>query len=324
MVHKVSERKRNYRERFVQYLSNHKTIIVVTANHVGSFQLQQIRQELRGRALVLMGKNTMVRMIVREFIQVDPAVEKFLPCIKGNCGFVFTNEDVKEIRDILLKNRVQSIARPGVIAPNDVIVPAGPTGLDPGQTSFFQALNIGTKIVKGQVEITSKVYLISKGDKVGNSECALLNKLDIKPFNYGLIVASVFTEGDAFSPEVLDMTESDLISKFMAAARVTAALGLHIGIPNTSAVPFSFKNAFRKLLAISVQSEYIIEAAIPYKKYLDNPEEFSAALASAAPAPVAADNGAAGDDQKPADEEDESSEADAGVGGMFGSDSDSE
>jgi large subunit ribosomal protein LP0 len=99
-------------------------------------------------------------------METNPEIEKFLPCVRGNCGFVFTNEDVKEIRDVVLGNRVQSIARPGVIAPNDVVVPPGPTGLDPGQTSFFQALNIATKIFKGQIEITSKVFIVPVEDVV--------------------------------------------------------------------------------------------------------------------------------------------------------------
>ena len=76
-------------------------------------------------------------------------------------------------------------ARSGTVAPCDVIVPAGPTGCDPGQTAFFQALAIPTKIAKGQIEIISDVKLITLGEKVGSSEAALLQKLNIKPFSYG-------------------------------------------------------------------------------------------------------------------------------------------
>lgn len=320
-ANKVSQRKRDYKDKLIRYLQDHKHIIVVTANHVGSNQLQQVRAELRGRALVLMGKNTLVRMVLREYAEQDPTINNFLPCVRGNCGFVFTNEDIKEIRDILEANRVKSIARPGVIAPNDVVVEPGPTGLDPGQTGFFQALNIATKIFKGQIEMTSKVYLINKGDKVGSSECALLNKLDIKPFEYGLVVASIYSEGAVFTPDVLDLSEADLVSKFFNAVRVTAALGLRIGIPNIATLPHSFANAFKKLLAVSVESGFLFEAAKPYKEFLDDPDAYRAAhgvVVAAAPAE--------GGDEKPEEapaeeEEEESSDAEGGVGGMF-SDSD--
>jgi len=55
---------------------------------------------------------------------------------------------------------VSAPAKAGIIAPNDVLVPKGNTGMEPTQTSFLQALNIPSKINKGQVEILSDVNLI--------------------------------------------------------------------------------------------------------------------------------------------------------------------
>ena len=86
---------------------------------------------------------------------------------------------------------VQSIARVGSVAPSDVIIEKGVTSLEPGQTSFFQALNIHTKIFKSNIEILNDVHLIKKGTKVGPSEAILLMKLGVKPFFYGLMVCSI-------------------------------------------------------------------------------------------------------------------------------------
>nr|XP_025692537.1 60S acidic ribosomal protein P0-like [Arachis hypogaea] len=86
---------------------------------------------------------------------------------------------------------VGALVRVGLVAPIDVVVLPDNTGLDPSQTSFFQVLNIPTKINKGTVEIITRVELIKKGDKVGSSEAALLSKLSIRPFSYGLIVLSM-------------------------------------------------------------------------------------------------------------------------------------
>jgi len=323
MGREVSARKQIYRTKLIQYVQDYKSIVVVTANHVGSHQIQSIRQELRGRAAILFGKNTLMRMVLREIAETNPDIQNFIPCVKGNCGLVFTNEDIKEIRDVLVNNKVKAPAKAGVIAPNDVTVPPGPTGLDPGQTSFFQALNIGTKIFKGQIEITSKVYLIKKGDKVGSSEAAFLDKLNITPFEYGLVVDTIYSEGAVFDPEVLDLSESDLASKFFSAVRVVAALGLRLGLPNIASLPHSFANAFKKLLALSVQSDYSFSASEKYKEYLADPAAYMAAHGMSA-APVAA---AAGEKEEaeaePEPEEEEESSDDAGLG-MFGDDSDSD
>lgn len=96
------------------------------------------------------------------------------------------------VRDLLLANKVKAPARAGALAPLDVEVPAQNTGLGPEKTSFFQALNIPTKITKGTIEIIQNVPLITAGDRVGMSEATLLNMLNISPFSYGLIVEQVY------------------------------------------------------------------------------------------------------------------------------------
>merc|ERR1712237_214464 len=136
------------------------------------------------------------------------------PHIKGNVGFVFTKEDLAEIRDLLLANKVPAAARAGAIAPCDVIVPAQNTGLGPEKTSFFQALGITTKISRGTIEILSDVSLIKTSDKVGASEATLLNMLNISPFSYGLVVQHVYDQGTVYSPKVLDIKEEDIIVSF--------------------------------------------------------------------------------------------------------------
>ena len=70
-----------------------------------------------------------------------------------NIGFVFTNADLCEIRDMLLTNKKRAPARAGAIAPLAVTIPAQNTGLGPEKTSFFQALQIPTKISRGTIEI---------------------------------------------------------------------------------------------------------------------------------------------------------------------------
>merc|ERR1712184_231294 len=139
--------------------------------------------------------------------------------IRGNVGFVFTKEELIDVRDMLLENKVKAPARAGAIAPLDVTVPAQNTGLGPEKTSFFQALNIPTKITKGTIEIIQNVHLIKTGDKVGMSEATLLNMLGISPFTYGLIVKKVYEAGSIFDPSILDITDEDLKAHVLAGIR---------------------------------------------------------------------------------------------------------
>jgi len=290
------ERKAEYFERMKTLLSTYSKCFVVEVDNVGSNQLQKTRIGLRGKAEILMGKNTMMRKIIKEFVEENPEsqVIKLEPLCRGNIGFVFTNGDLAEVRETLESNVRPAPARVGSIAPVSVVVPKGPTGCDPGQTAFFQTLQIGTKITKGQIEIVNDVPLIEVGDKVTASQAALLQKLNIEPFSYGLILKTVYDNGSVFSAKVLDVTEDVLVAKFTDALSRVASLSLVLGYPTQASIPHSIANAFKMLLAVTVGCEnYTFEKATPYRELLgvgkkEEPAAEEAVEEEAAPAPAAA------------------------------------
>ena len=156
----------------------------------------------------------------------NPDLEKLLRHIRGNVGLVFTKNDLIEIRDLLLANKVEAPARTGTIAPVDVVIPAQNTGLGPEKTSFFQALAIPTKISRGTIEIINSVNILKSGDKVGASDATLLNMLKIYLwFTYGLELQQVYDSGTVFDPSVLDITDDDIYRKFVNERKENVAIG---------------------------------------------------------------------------------------------------
>jgi large subunit ribosomal protein LP0 len=233
----------------------------VNVDNVGSNQMHQIRVSLRGKAVVLMGKNTMVRRALRTILAENPQFERLLPHVKGNIGFVFTKTDLKEIRELLTANKVAAPARAGALAPVDVMVPGGNTGMEPGKTSFFQALGIPTKIARGTIEIVSDVKVVTAGTRVGSSEAMLLNMLNISPFTYGMSVIQIFDSGNIFSPEVLDIGDDELIGRFMTGIKTIACLSLALNYPTIVSVSHSLVNAYKNLIAVSLATEYTFEGS---------------------------------------------------------------
>ena len=233
------ERKQEYFGKMEGLLDAYSRIFIVSCDNVGSKQFQQIRMALRGEAVVLMGKNTMMRKVVSAYLAKNPGhpYEMLLPKIMGNIGFVFTNGDLGKVRELIEDNRVPAPARVGAIAPIDVVVPPGPTDCDPGQTNFFQTLQIATKIVNGRIEITSPVNLLKAGDKVGNSEAVLLQKLHINPFDYGLVITDVYDNGSIFDVKVLDLTDDDLFFKFGNALGAISSVCLQTSYPSICSAP---------------------------------------------------------------------------------------
>merc|ERR1712083_1036732 len=271
----------------------YKSIIIIGVDNVGSNQMAKVRMALRGKAVFLLGKNTHMRRTLRVHSEKNPLIKGLIPHLVGNIGLVFTNSDLIEVRDVITSFLVPAAARSGSIAPIDVIVPPGPTGMDPGQTSFFQALSIATKIMRGCIEIINEVKLVTKGEKVTASHVSLLTKLGIKPFFYGITVNKVYEEGDCFDASVLDFSDDLLLSKFFSSVR--------------------------KLAAISLEIDYIkFEAVETYKDMIENPEKYGGGGGGGDAA--AGGDGEAKEEEKKEEEEEEEEEDDGGGlgGGLFG------
>jgi len=300
--------KANYFMKMIALLDEYPKCFLVQADNVSSKQMQQIRASMRGIAVILMGKNTMMRKAIRGHLNNNPDLERLLPHIKGNVGMVFTSNDLIEVRDKLLENKVAAPARAGAIAPVDVIVPAQNTGLGPEKTSFFQALAIPTKISRGTIEIINDVKLLKPGDKVGASESALLNLLKISPFTYGLEIEQVYDQGTVFSPEILDITDDDIRAKFMQGISNVASVCLQIGYPTVASVPHSIVNGFKNLLAVAAETDITFPEAESMKAYLADPSAFAVA------APVAAAEEAPAAKEEVKEESEEESDDDMGFG----------
>ena len=303
--------KAEYFSKLRSLIEEYKSIFVVSVDNVSSQQMHEIRKALRGDAVVLMGKNTMVRRAVRGFLSEFPDYEKLLPFVKGNIGFIFTNADLKDVRDRIISNKVAAPARAGALAPLDVWLPAGNTGFEPSKTSFFQALGVPTKIARGTIEITNDVHLLKANTKVGASEATLLNMLNISPFTYGMGITQVYDQGQVFDPEVLDVTSETLLGRFAAAVKTIAAISLAVNYPTIPSVAHSLVNTYKNVLAVSIVTEYTFEGSEKIKDRLANPDAYAAAAPAAASSAAAP---AAGKKAEAVEEEADGSDDDMGFG----------
>jgi large subunit ribosomal protein LP0 len=295
----VSQRKLNYEKTLLKCLADFKQILLINVDNVGSAAMQNLRKQLRGRAQILMGKNTVIRKILRTEAKVSEGLLNLLPVIKMNVGFVFTNEPLLEIRAIISERQDPAAAKPGIIAPCDVWLEPGPTNLDPGQTAFFQAMNIGTKINRGSIEISGRTQIIFEGEKVSASAAALLSKLKKMPFFYGIKVNHVYESGSCYPAKVLDLSDADIEAKFLGGLAHAGSVSLGLGYPSAASIPHLLFHAVRKVIAFSVETEYDLEVAAKYKEFLANPDAFAVAAAPTA-------GGAAVEEKKEVEEEESS------------------
>eukprot|EP00826_Nyctotherus_ovalis_P028135 TRINITY_DN2217_c0_g1_i2.p1 TRINITY_DN2217_c0_g1~~TRINITY_DN2217_c0_g1_i2.p1 ORF type:complete len:331 (+),score=130.78 TRINITY_DN2217_c0_g1_i2:123-1115(+) len=314
--------------RLWKYLDEYKKILVVRCSNLTATLFQDIRQALRPLgATILMGKNTLLKAGIRRKMEEPkdsdddyeirrqnyrpmPELDKLIDVCNGYIGLIFCRDNLSEVKDKLKEYKCIKGAKVGVVAPCDVFIQPGPTGLDPKQTNFFQALNIQTKIVKTQIEILHVTKIISQGQKISASECALLDKLSIKPFIFELKIQHVYDNGVIYSPTVLDIGKAEVIQKLRKGATYLTAAALQTGYPTTLSARQMLLTAFKNMLSFTMTTDYSFKQA----------EAIKAAVSSA---PVAKEEEKEKEEEdeggKPAEEKKEEEEM-VPFGNIFGDD----
>jgi large subunit ribosomal protein LP0 len=266
-------KKRRIVNRLYENFTKFKQCLVVKLENVTSNQVQQTRLALRKQKLgdMVCGKNTVVKKAIdirlkapeegdqdyefrKQHYTKVPQIEKLLQCCKGKVGFIFSDASVSDLKPIIEGNKIPAPAKVGTFSPLEVVIPPGPTGLDPSQISFFHTLNISTKIQKGQIEIVKEFKVLEKGKKIGNSEAAILSKLNIKPFAFGMEILFVYDDGAILTPDIFNVDTEALLAKFRNASNQLAAVSLAIGHPNTLSIPHMIKNGFKNIASIALET----------------------------------------------------------------------
>jgi len=135
-------------------------------------------------------------------------------------------------------------------------------------------LNIASKINRGQIDILQDVTLIKQGTKVGSSESILLTMLGKKPFSYGLTCTFVYEDGKVYAAKFLDTSSDEVMRRFSAGLSTVAAISLATGLPTVASIPHSVLNAFKNLLAISLETNFDFDQAKTIKDMVQNPDAY--------------------------------------------------
>jgi large subunit ribosomal protein LP0 len=261
------EKKRGLYEGIKQLLAKFNKVVFFACENIGSTQFHEIRKCFRKlNTEVLFGKKTMFKAAIKSAIEDKSYKGKqplklLMDSMNGSNALIFTNEDLSKIDEILKKFNRRKPARAHAIAPTDVILRKGPTGMDPKQTSIFQNMKIPTKINKQQLEIVEDVVLVKAGKKIGESEASLLEKLNIKPFLFQFEIKRVFENGISYGSEVLKLTDEVILKKVAAGIRNLSAASLTLGYPTTLTAPQMLLKGFKNLLSITKVTPYTFKEA---------------------------------------------------------------
>jgi len=319
------ERKTRILHNLLANFTKYDQVMRVNINNISTQQITKARHMLRREGgCLIVGKDSLTRLAIRILTrQVDEEIYadflakyperkdlgNIIGELKGKFALVFTEKSYVELKPLLEAEKIQMGAKAGIIAPNDVWIRAGPTGIDPGKIGEFHRLNIQVKTARSAIEVTKDYKLCPKGEVVSETVSAMCRLLDIIPFEYAMELDWVYSQHQLIPKEVIDMKDDEIMNGFTSNIRFMTALSVEVGLPNALSVPHFVVNTFKYLMAIGEEGGYEF-------KELKEAKEAKAA----APVEEEKKEEEAPQEQEEEEEDDEDGSFDLGEGGfdMFG------
>ena len=296
-------------------------------------QVQQIRRSLRGTAKVKMARNTLIEHALND---VDSSARALKEHTEGHSALIFTNENPFRLYKLLEKTKTKMVAKPGEVAPEDIVVPKGPTSFKPGPiVGELQQVGIPAAIEGGKVRIRETRTVVKEGEVISKKVADALAKLGIKPMDVGLVLQAAYYRDTIFTPDLLGIDEEAYRSNIALAAQQAFNLSVNAAIVTPQTIGAIIGKAVREARSVGVTASIYEKGVIDLilgraqQQMLavafavaDRGFELDEAILKAVPAPAAVESAEEVKAEETEEEEETKEEEEesgmAGLGALFG------
>jgi large subunit ribosomal protein L10 len=281
-----------------ELFKRYSVVAVADLQKVRSSQIQEIRKKLRGRAELIVAKNTILRKAAEKLTDERPNLDKFSEGVSGSKVLIFTQMNPFELILFLNKNKVRVPAKGGDIATSDIMVPAGNTGLQPGPViSEFNEAKVQTRIESGSIFVAKDTVVVRKGDAISTRTASLLSKLGMKPMEAGLSLSYAYDNGSVLGLSDLTLDLDQMKSEFSTAVRLAFGLAVEAAIMLPETAPVIISKAYRQALVVCVEAGYCTKETAPLiiRKAYANMNALSFAISAVKPEALAPQQASTGE-----------------------------
>ncbi|WP_255150274.1 50S ribosomal protein L10 [Halorarius halobius] len=230
----IPEWKREEVDDLVDMLESYESVGVVDIAGIPSRQLQDMRRELYGTAQLRVSRNTLA---VRALEEVDEGLEELTEHVSGQVGLIGTNDNPFGLYKQLEASKTPAPINAGEVAPNDIVIPEGDTGIDPGPfVGELQQVGAEARIMEGSIKVTADSKVLEAGEEVSDELANVLSELGIEPKEVGLDLRGVVSDGVVFAPEELAIDVDEYRRDIETAAARGRNLSLNADYPTAQTV----------------------------------------------------------------------------------------
>ncbi len=201
----VSEIKVKRVEEIKKFLTTHPAIVIVDMYKTPTNALQKIKKKLRNFSFKFVKKSLL--LVALEQLK-DEKLLKIKDVLPDQILLIGADNDPFKIFLEIKKTKVRRFAKPGDIAQEDVVIPAGPTPLPAGPAiSEFAKAKIPAGVEGGKIAVKKTTVVAKAGEKIPEGLISLLRKLSIRPITVVLNVKAIYKDGKIYPRDILDLVE---------------------------------------------------------------------------------------------------------------------
>ncbi|PSP29324.1 50S ribosomal protein L10 [Halobacteriales archaeon QH_2_65_14] len=248
----IPEWKREEVDEITDFLESYESVGVVDITGIPSQQLQDMRRDLHGTAQLRVSRNT---LLVRALEDLAEGFEDLTQYVSGQVGLIGTNDNPFGLYQQLEASKTSAPINAGEVAPNDIVIPEGDTGIDPGPfVGELQSVGASARIDEGSIKVLEDSNVLDAGEEVSADLANVLSELGIEPKEVGLDLRGVYAEGILFEPEDLEIDVGAYRTDVSAAASRGRNLAINAGFPTAQTLPAQLSKATGEAKSLGLQA----------------------------------------------------------------------
>lgn len=239
-------------------MGEYQVIGILNMHNLPGRQLHEIRNKIRGKAVIRMVKKRLITIILKE-----KKLDVLEPYIQGEPALFLSKEDSFKIARVLQNSKSEALAKPGDIAPEDIIIPAGPTNLPPGPAiGELQKIKLPAGVEGDKIVIKKDTVVAKEGEEISAAVADVLSKLKIMPMEIGLNLIAVWENGTVYDKDILFIPEDHYLNEIKLAVGQAFNLSVNAGIVTKETVPLLLSKANAEAKALAEKAGIVSPATI--------------------------------------------------------------
>ena len=236
-------------------IGEYDVIGIVDLMNIPAKQLQEMRKSLNGKAVIRMSKKNLIDLAFEDCNAEKTNIVDLSEHMDGQVALVATEMNPFKLYKILEDSKTSAPAKPGTIAPEDIIVPEGDTGFEPGPfLGELQQVGIPAKIDKGKICVQKETVVVAAGEEVSKQVAATLSRMDINPMEVGIDLKAVYEEGSVYTSDLLAIDEEQTLADVQNAFRNAFNLSVNAAIPTDETISTIITLAYTRAINVGVEA----------------------------------------------------------------------